>query len=151
MLCSHLRSWLWRVYSTRDKAIEGWLITFVYGPIMSILLEILDTILKMTEYKVVDKSLAHPLLLLIDEEGDKKKKEYRHDAVLHVQDLEIDVMIVEAKPNRKGSDADIDKLGLVLSDMLLGIRDGFPKIKVGDLRVHGMMIIGYRTMLIEAQ
>ncbi|KAF9349102.1 hypothetical protein BGX34_002053 [Mortierella sp. NVP85] len=60
-------------------------------------------------------------------------------------------MIMEAKPDIKGSDAELEKLGSVLSDMLLGIRDGFPKVEVEDLRVHGIMITGYRTKLIEAQ
>lgn len=53
------------------KAIKGWLIIFVriyYGPMnVHFLLEILDTSLKMTEYKVHRQVISpHPLLLLIE-------------------------------------------------------------------------------------
>lgn len=124
---------------------------------MSILLEIPGTVLNMTEYKVTGNSVAHSLLPsfdvvdMIDADGKKKDKEYRHDAVLRIQDLHTDVMIMEAKPTDKGSSDDLEKIGLVLSNMILGIRTRFPEIEVEKLRVHGIMFIGYRAKLIEAQ
>jgi len=96
---------------------------------MSILLEVPGTMLHMTEYKMTDITVAHVLQPLISED-DEKKKEYRHDAVLRIVDLNTDAMLMEAKPDPKGSNADLKKLGLVLSNMILGMRGAFTRIKV---------------------
>ncbi|KAI8356308.1 hypothetical protein B0O80DRAFT_506148 [Mortierella sp. GBAus27b] len=39
-------------------AMEGWLITYIYGPLMSILMNIPNSALKMTEYKGISNALA---------------------------------------------------------------------------------------------
>ncbi|KAF9364543.1 hypothetical protein BGX34_001208 [Mortierella sp. NVP85] len=130
--------------------IEGWLITFVYGPLMSILMEIPGTILNMTEYKISGTSVAYDLTKLT-QDWINGSLDYRHDAILRVEKSGMDVMVMEAKPGSKGSEEDLDKLGIVLSNIILGIKEKYPDIKVENLRVHGIMIIGYRAKLIEAR
>lgn len=142
--------WLWRVHSEKNRTIEGWLITFVYGPLMSILMEIPGTTLNMTEYKISGTSVAYDLVKLTQDWIDGSF-DYRHDAILRVEKSGMDVMVMEAKPNSKGSEEDLDKLGIVLSNIILGIEEKYPKIKADDLRAHGIMIIGYRAKLIEAR
>lgn len=99
---------------------------------MSFLLEIPRTLLKMTERKVSPNSMAFDL---------SEEHDYRHDGLLRM----------EAKPTVAGSEDDLRKLGLVLSNNILGIQRRFPDMKAKDLRVYGIMFIGYECQLIEAR
>ncbi|KAG0200952.1 hypothetical protein BGX31_003946, partial [Mortierella sp. GBA43] len=133
---------LWRVYSDKNRKMEGWLIAFVYAPLMSILLEIPGTLLKMTERKVSPNTMAFDLT---------EEHDFRHDGLLRILDLDVDVLIMEAKPTVAGSEDDLRKLGIVLSNNILGIQRRFPDIRKTDLRVYGIMFIGYECQLIEAR
>ncbi|KAG0211699.1 hypothetical protein BGX31_001635 [Mortierella sp. GBA43] len=69
-------------------AMEGWLITYIYGPLMSILMNIPNSALKMTEYKGsgVGKKYKTPALA------------FKHDGILYLKESQVDLMVMEAKP-----------------------------------------------------
>lgn len=73
---------------------------------------------------------------------------YKHDALLHLDDVKVDLMVMEAKGTEEGGQQDLWKLGLVLSNNILGMH---PKMPPGELRAHGIMFIGYSCTLIECQ
>ncbi|KAI8363262.1 hypothetical protein B0O80DRAFT_492408 [Mortierella sp. GBAus27b] len=78
---------------------EGWLITYVYGPLMMTLLDVQSTVLKMTEFKMSNESLYQDLLV----------NDLRHDGILRVDKCNMDVMIMEAKPTKVGARDDFGK------------------------------------------
>ncbi|KAF9346503.1 hypothetical protein BGX34_003851 [Mortierella sp. NVP85] len=140
------QKWLWKVYSDKDTAMEGWLITYVYGPFMSIFMEIKGTLLRMTERKVSRKSMKFDLSKW------PERSDYRHDALLRMEELMLDVMIVEAKPAESiKCEDDFKKLGIVLGNNILGMKDQFPAIKEDLVRANGIMFVGYTVHLLEAR
>ncbi|KAF9344974.1 hypothetical protein BGX34_005165 [Mortierella sp. NVP85] len=146
------QSWLWRAHSAENRLVEGWLIAFVYTPLMSSLIEIPGTTLRMTEYKVSAESLGHQMLVTTETLQDwiNGSIDYRHDALLRVTELNIDVMVMEAKPGVDGSEHDIEKLGVILANILRGIKTRYPSVGK-KLKVHGVMFTGYRVQFLEAR
>ncbi|KAK3810388.1 MAG: hypothetical protein J3Q66DRAFT_352954 [Benniella sp.] len=121
---------------------------------MSILMEIPGTILKMTEYKIPVESFAYDLVQLSEGYEDLMdgSLDYRHDGILLTEDLCTETMIMEAKPDDRGADQDLGKLGLVLSNLILGMKNRYsPRIPPRNLRIHGIMFIGYRVKMIEVR
>ncbi|KAF9958156.1 hypothetical protein BGZ65_001635 [Modicella reniformis] len=134
-LFSYPRMKLWRACAAQETEMEGWLLIFTYGPLLSIFLEIQDTILKMTEKKGV---VPIPGGL-----------EYRHDGVLHHKRFKVDLMIIEAKPGNRKVQEDYTKLSRVLALNLSLMEETCPKMKRDDLRTYGIMLAGYQCTLLE--
>lgn len=111
---------------------------------MSILLEVPETLLMMTERKMADSSVAFNLQKLTC-------TDYRHDGLLRIEGIRMDVMAMEAKPTPTGSEDDLRKLGIVLSNNILGMKKNFPSIRTKDLRTFGIMFVNYEFKLIEVR
>ncbi|KAG0002124.1 hypothetical protein BGZ65_002914 [Modicella reniformis] len=125
---------LWRIYATADKAMEGWLITFVYGPLLCVFLEVSGIVLKMTEKKGA---------------AEIPGKEYRHDGILHYKRFDLDLMVIEAKPSGYGCDEDFTKLGHALGMNLFNMQRRFPGMNIECLRTFGLMFSAYSCTLLE--
>ena len=145
-ILSFCRKWLWEVYSKKDTAMEGWLITFVYGPFMSIFMEIKGTLLRMTERKVSRKSMKFDLTKW------PERSDYRHDALLRMDELLLDVMIVEAKPTESiKCEDDFKKLGIVLGNNILGMKDDLPAMEEGLVYPTNMIPLALTVHFLEAR
>jgi len=123
---------------------EGWLITFVYGPLLSILLTVPATLLKMTERKMSQFSRAFDLSAW-------RESGYLHDGLLRIEKNDQDVLAMEAKPTEEGSLYDFRKLGIVLSNDILAMKGRYPGIADDDHRAYGIMFVGYDAWLLETR
>jgi hypothetical protein len=69
-----------------------------------------------------------------------------------MEEFTLDVMIVEAKPTESTKcEDDFKKLGIVLGNNILGMKDHFPAIEEGLVRANGIMFVGYTVHLLEAR
>jgi hypothetical protein len=124
---------------------EGWLISFVYGQFMTIFMDIEGTLLRMTERKISENSKKFDFVSW------PERNDYRHDALLLMEAVKLDVVVVEAKPTEVKSDDDFKKLGIVLSNDILSMKDRYPAIPEQDLKAHGIMFVGYQVYLLETR
>lgn len=123
---------------------EGWLITFVYGPLLSILLTVPATLLKMTERKMSSVSRRFDLSAW-------RESGYLHDGLLRIQKNDQDVLAMEAKPTEEGSLYDFRKLGIVLCNDILAMKKRYCGIADQDHRAYGIMFVGYEVWLLETR
>ncbi|KAF9346247.1 hypothetical protein BGX34_004078, partial [Mortierella sp. NVP85] len=142
--------YLWEIFTPKKEPLEGWMTTYVYGPLLAILLED-NPELKMTD---VDGVSHRP--------GSKKMK---HDAVLRY-DVEtfgwgfdfLDIMVMEAKPRKSGGEhgaakdmKDYEKLREAMCVNLERIEHSIHVDSHPNLRTYGVQFRGFHTTLLEAR
>ncbi|KAF9349522.1 hypothetical protein BGX34_001756 [Mortierella sp. NVP85] len=151
-------TYIWNVFNTAanlwaDSAhkskMEGWIISYIYAPLMSVFMSIPGTRLEMTEKQgnyynraTVRVKRAIPDLNM------------KHDAVLfETAGVKLDLMIMEAKGDRDAGkrEKDIQKLLRALTASLDDATTFVPKERVVDLRTFGILITGNKSEFLEAR
>ncbi|KAF9951820.1 hypothetical protein BGZ65_005723 [Modicella reniformis] len=127
------------------NVLEAWLMAFVYGPLLSTLVGVEGTTLKMAEILGLYQRPVTPKGL---------SKKMRHDAVLRHEHFGMDIMVMEAKPTTAPGGAAKDMYKL--RDALCGNLEIAEKsIKTDEqrkiLRTYGLLFSKLSFTLIEAR
>ncbi|KAF9205023.1 hypothetical protein BGZ49_004569 [Haplosporangium sp. Z 27] len=121
---------------------EGWFSSNIHGPILSIFRSIPDTEYKMTDIKGKAAALSG-----ID---------IRHDSILHHTALDLDLVVMEAKPNgrQSGKLSDIQKLEKAIAANLQLALAKLPKAqedKKKYIRSFAVLCSGFQISFLEGR
>ncbi|KAF9415071.1 hypothetical protein BGZ94_000200 [Podila epigama] len=133
---------LWERPAATNGWREGWFTSNVHGPLLAIFKSITDTEYRMTDIK--SKAL------------DLYNEELRHDALLFHIGLEVDLLVMEAKPHAQlaGRRTDLKKLEKAMIANLRVLQRRIPNDdpqRVSDIRTFGILCSGYSMSFIEAR
>ncbi|KAF9918143.1 hypothetical protein BGZ65_012584, partial [Modicella reniformis] len=121
------------------KQLEGWLLAFLYAPLLSALQCIEGTHLQMTEKK--------------PKHGADKENDVRHDAILYYEVMHLDLLTMEAKRHAQpaAQKKDVEKLEKSLASNLLMAERKTNKECKSLLRTYGILVSGFEITIFEAR